>query len=59
MLTRLKQLRMTGTRAVQPVTVDRDLIVGEALILETYCAEQLEKYQGRFGAYEFDNTIRN
>ena len=43
----------------RPVIVDRSLIVGEALILETYCPEELQAFRDKFNDFKFDDTIKN
>jgi len=42
----------------RPVIVDRRLVVGEALILETYCPDKLAQYQDRINELKYDNTIK-
>jgi hypothetical protein len=42
----------------RPVIVDRRLILGEALILQTYCPDKLQKYKDEFNDLKFDNTIK-
>jgi hypothetical protein len=42
----------------RPVIVDRDLIRGEALILETYCPDKLAEYRDKFDELKFDDTIK-
>jgi hypothetical protein len=41
----------------RPVIVDRRILVGEALILETYCPEKLPDYRDRINELKTDNTI--
>jgi hypothetical protein len=41
----------------RPVIIDRDLVVGELLILQTYCPEHLEKYRERIDDYKYDDTV--
>ncbi len=41
----------------RPVIVDRRLVLGEALILETYCPEKLDQYQERIDKLKYDDTI--
>ena len=36
---------------------DRRVIAGEALILETYCPEELEEFRDKFDDLKFDDTI--
>jgi putative glutamate/gamma-aminobutyrate antiporter len=42
----------------RPVIVDRRLVLGEALILETYCPDKLAQYQDRIDELKYDNTIK-
>ncbi len=41
----------------RPVIADRRIVLGEALILATYCPDKLEKYQDRIDDLKYDNTI--
>jgi hypothetical protein len=41
----------------RPVIIDRDLVVGELLILQTYCPEHLEKYRDKIDDYKTDDTV--
>lgn len=41
----------------RPVIVDRSILRGEALILETYCPDQLPEFREKFDDLKFDNTI--
>jgi hypothetical protein len=41
----------------RPVIVDRRIVLGEALILETYCPDKLAQYQDRIDNLKYDNTI--
>ena len=41
----------------RPVIVDRRLVVGEALILETYCPDKLDQYQDKIDELKYDDTI--
>ena len=34
-------------------------MLGEALILETYCPEELQEFQDKFDDYKFDDTIED
>jgi hypothetical protein len=43
----------------RPVIVDRRIIAGEALILETYCPEELDEFRDKFDDLKFDDTLRN
>lgn len=42
----------------RPVIVDRNILKGEALILETYCPDQLPGYQDRIDELKTDDTIK-
>jgi glutamate:GABA antiporter len=42
----------------RPVIVDRRILVGEALILDTYCPEKLAAYRDRIDELKTDNTIK-
>ena len=41
----------------RPVIVDRRILVGEALILETYCPDKLPQYRDRIDELKVDDTI--
>jgi hypothetical protein len=41
----------------RPVIVDRRVIQGEALILETYCPDELQEFRDKFDDLKFDNTL--
>ena len=41
----------------RPVIVDRRIVLGEALILATYCPDELAKYQDRIDELKYDDTI--
>jgi hypothetical protein len=43
----------------RPVIVDRRLIQGEALILETYCPEKLQEFRDKTDDLKFDDTIKD
>jgi hypothetical protein len=43
----------------RPVIIDRDLIRGEALILETYCPDKLDQYRDKFDDLKFDDVIKD
>lgn len=42
----------------RPVVFDRRLLVGEALILQTYCPEKLKPYQDKINSLKSDSTVR-
>ena len=42
----------------RPVIVDRRILLGEALILETYCPDELEPYRDRIDQLKTDDTIK-
>ena len=37
--------------------IDRDLLVGELLILQTYCPEHLEDYRDKIDDLKTDDTV--
>ena len=41
----------------RPVIIDRDLLVGELLILQTYCPEHLEDYRDKIDDLKTDDTV--
>jgi hypothetical protein len=41
----------------RPVIIDRRIVLGEALILETYCPEELQKYREKIDDLKVDDTI--
>ena len=43
----------------RPVIVDRDLIRGQALIMETYCPDKLEEFRDKFDDLKFDDVIKD
>lgn len=43
----------------RPVIADRRIIAGQALILETYCPEELEKFRAKFDDLKFDDTLND
>jgi hypothetical protein len=43
----------------RPVIIDHRLVTGEALILETYCPEQLQKYRDKFDDLKTDDVIKD
>ena len=42
----------------RPVIVDRRIVLGEALILETYCPDKLAQYRDRIDELKYDDTIK-
>ena len=42
----------------RPVIVDNRVIAGEALILETYCPDELQEFRDKFDDLKFDDTIK-
>ena len=42
----------------RPVIIDRDLVVGELLILQTYCPEHLQDYRDKIDDYKYDYTVK-
>lgn len=43
----------------RPIIVDRKILLGQALILETYCPDQLEPYQDKVDELKTDDVIKN
>ena len=43
----------------RPVIVDRRILQGELLILQTYCPDTAAKYQDLISKFKFANTIKN
>ena len=43
----------------RPVIVDREILLGEALILETYCPEELQKYRDKIDELKTDDTLES
>ena len=43
----------------RPVIVDRRILQGEALILQTYCPEKLKPYQDQINQFKTDDTLKN
>lgn len=41
----------------RPIIADRRVLVGEALILQTYCPEKLQEFRDELGDYKVDDTI--
>jgi hypothetical protein len=42
----------------RPVIADNRLIAGEALILDTYCPDELPQFREKFDDLKFDDTIK-
>ena len=42
----------------RPVIIDRDLVIGELLILQTYCPEHLQDYRDKIDDYKTDDTVK-
>jgi hypothetical protein len=42
----------------RPVQVDRRVVVGQLLILDTYCPEHLEEFRDELDQLEYDDVIR-
>ena len=42
----------------RPVIFDRRFVVGEALILQIYCPDELAAYQEKIDALKYDDTIK-
>lgn len=43
----------------RPVIVDRRILVGELLILQTYCPEKVDKYKDKIDDLKVDDVIKN
>jgi hypothetical protein len=43
----------------RPVIVDGDILKGEALILQTYCPDQLPQYQDKIDDLKTDDVLKN
>ena len=43
----------------RPIIIDRRLLKGEALILQTYCPEKLPDYQNKIDDLKTDNTLKD
>jgi hypothetical protein len=43
----------------RPVIVDRRLIKGQLLIMETYCPDELQKFRDEVQDLKFDDVIKN
>ena len=43
----------------RPVIIDRRILKGEALILQTYCPEKLDDYQSKIDDLKTDNTLKD
>ena len=43
----------------RPVIIDRRILLGEALILETYCPDELQDFRDKFDDYKVDDTIKD
>jgi hypothetical protein len=41
------------------VIIDRDVLLGEALILETYCPDKLEDYREKIDELKTDDTLKD
>jgi hypothetical protein len=41
----------------RPVIIDRRILLGEALILETYCPDKLQDYKNKIDELKTDDTI--
>ena len=42
----------------RPVIIDNRLVRGEALLLETYCPEELPEFLEKFNDYKSDDTVK-
>ncbi len=43
----------------RPVTVDRKVIQGQALIMQIYCPDKLQEFRDKFNDLKFDDTIKD
>jgi hypothetical protein len=43
----------------RPVIVDRQVIQGQALIMQIYCPDKLQEFRDKFDGLKFDDTIKN
>ena len=43
----------------RPVIADRRAVLGQALIMETYCPDELEEFRQNFDDLKFDDVIKN
>ena len=43
----------------RPIIIDRRLLKGEALILQTYCPEKLPDYKDKVDDFKTDNTLKD
>jgi hypothetical protein len=43
----------------RPVIVDNRIIAGEALILQTYCPDELQEFRDKYDDLKFDDTIKD
>lgn len=42
----------------RPVVADRRVVLGELLILETYCPDELQEFRDQFDDFKYDDTIK-
>jgi hypothetical protein len=43
----------------RPVTVARDVLLGELLIVQTYCPDRVEAFKNYFDNFDFDDVIKD
>ena len=43
----------------RPVIVDSNVLLGEALILQTYCPEKVDEFRDKFGDLKIDDVIED
>jgi hypothetical protein len=55
----LDQLTNGANVGRRPVIVDRRVLIGEALILETYCPDKAQKYKDKIDGLKTDDTIND
>jgi len=41
------------------IIIDKRIVLGEALILQTYCPEKLKPYQDQINQFKTDDTLKN
>lgn len=41
----------------RPVIADRQVVLGELLILQTYCPDEVQEFRDEFDGFDYDDTI--
>ncbi len=56
----LKQNLAAGAGGIgqRPITIDKDALRGQYLILKTYCPQKLGKFSSLFEGLDYDDTIK-